>query len=128
MEKIAEFNTENEILKKYLEESLSEKDIKYEIKLEERWTQNYIDVSKYYKVYCLYVNSDNINQAKQIIEDFEKAKIITDDIEELKNEEPENSEENLKNKIFTKKNFLKYYWGAILIIAILIIIGLKFTS
>ncbi len=128
MEKIAEFNTENEILKKYLEESLSEKDIKYEIKLEERWTQNYIDVSKYYKVYCLYVNSDNINQAKQIIEDFEKAKIITDDIEELKNEEHENSEENLKNKIFTKKNFLKYYWGAILIIAILIIIGLKFTS
>lgn len=128
MEKIAEFYTENEILKKYLEESLSEKDIKYEIKLEERWTQNYIDVSKYYKVYCLYVNSDNINQAKQIIEDFEKAKIITDDIEELKNEEHENSEENLKNKIFTKKNFLKYYWGAILIIAILIIIGLKFTS
>lgn len=45
--------------------------------------------------------------------------------EELKNAEDE--EQNNKFKIFTKKNFLKYYWAVLIIIAILIIIGIKYT-
>ena len=60
-----------------------------------------------------------------MIKDFENGIILTGDIEELKEVE---EEDDNRFKIFTKKNFLKYYWGAIIIIGILIIIGAKFAS
>ena len=63
---------------------------------------------------------------KQFIKDYENATIITNDIKEFKNVEEE--ENDNKFKIFTQKNFLKYYFGAIIIIGILIIIGIKFAS
>ena len=126
MEKAIEFNIGKEELKKYLEECLTEENIDYEIKIEDRWIQKYKEASKYYQVYCLYVNNNNLDKVEQFIKDFENGTIITDDIEEFKNVEDE--EDDNKFKIFTKKNFLKYYWGAIIIIGILIIIGIKFAS
>ena len=120
MEKVIEFNIGKEKLKKYLEECLTEESIDYEIKIEDRWIQKYKEASKYYQVYCLYVNNNNLDKTKQFIKEFEKATIITDDIEEFKNIEDEES--NNKFKVFTRKNFLKYYGGAIIIIGILIII------
>ncbi len=126
MEKAIEFNIVEEELKKYLEECLTEENIYYEIKIEDRWIQQSKAASKYYQVYCLYVNNNNLDKVKQFIKDLENATIITDDIEELRN--LENEENDNKFKIFTQKNFLKYYWGAIIIIGILIIIGIKFAS
>lgn len=126
MEKVIEFNIVEEELKKYLEECLAEEKINYEIKIEDRWTQKFKEASKYYQVYCLYVNNNNLEKVKQIIKDFENATIITDDIEELKNVEEE--EEDNRFKIFTQKNFLKYSWGALIIIGTLIVIGIKFSS
>lgn len=41
MEKAIEFNIGKEELKKYLEESLIEENIDYEIKIEDRWIQKY---------------------------------------------------------------------------------------
>lgn len=125
MEKAIEFNIEKEELKKYLEECLAEENIDYEMKIEDRWIQKYKEASKYYQVYCLYVNN-NLDKVKQFIKDFENGTIIIDDIEEFKNIEDE--ENNNRFKIFTQKNFLKYYWIAIIIIGILIIIGIKFSS
>ena len=58
MEKAIEFNISKEELKKYLEECLREENIEYEIKIEDRWIENYKNPSKYYQVYCLYVNHD----------------------------------------------------------------------
>ncbi len=72
------------------------------------------------------MNNNNFDKVKQIIKDFENATIITDDVEELKNVEEE--EDNNKSQIYTRKNFLKYYFGAIIIIGIIIIIGVKFAS
>lgn len=126
MEKAIEFNIEKEELKKYLEECLAEENIDYEMKIEDRWIQKYKEASKYYQVYCLYVNNNNLDKVKQFIKDFENGTIIIDDIEEFKNIEDE--ENNNRFKIFTQKNFLKYYWIAIIIIGILIIIGIKFSS
>ena len=125
MEKVIEFNVTREELKEYLEECLREENIEYEIKVEDRWSQHYKDASKYYQVYCLYVNNSSLNKVKQFIEDFDNATVVTDDIEELKNVEEETDN---RFKIFTKKNFLKYYWCAIIIIGLLIIIGLTFVS
>ena len=125
MEKAIEFNIGEEELKKYLEECLTEENIAYEIKIEDRWIQKYKEASKYYQVYCLYVNNNNLDKVKQFIKDFENGTIITEGIEEFKNVE---DEEDNRFKIFTKKNFWKYYWGAIIIIGILIIIGIKFAS
>lgn len=126
MEKAIEFNIEKEELKKYLEECLKETNIDYEIKIEDRWIQRFRSASKYYQVYCLYVNNDNLDKVKQFIKDFENSTIITEDIEEFKN--VENEEDDNKYKNFTRKDFLKYYFGAFVIIAILIIIGIKFTT
>lgn len=126
MEKAVEFEIKNEILKEYLEECLKENNIDYQIKIEDRWIQKYKDASKYYQVYCLYVNRDKIDKVKQFITEFENGTIITDGIEELENVEEEKIDNRFK--FFTFKNFLKYYWIAIIIIAILIIIGVKFTS
>lgn len=126
MEKAIEFNIENEEIKKYLEECLTEENIDYEIKIEDRWIQQYKEASKYYQVYCLYVSNNNLDKVKKFIKDFENATIITDDIEELKNVEDEEKDNRLK--IFSIRNFLKYYWFAIIIIGILIIIGIKFLS
>ena len=125
MEKVIEFNIARNDLKEYLEECLREENIEYEIKIEDRWIQHYKDASKYYQVYCLYVNSSSLNKVKQFINDFNNATVVTDDIEEFKNVEKETDN---RFKIFTKKNFLKYYWGAIIIIGLLIIIGIKFAS
>lgn len=126
MEKAIEFSIEKEELKKYLEECLIEENIDYEIRIEDRWIQQYRNASKYYQVYCLYVDDNNLDKVKQYIRDFENATIITDDIEEFKNVgEEENSN---KFEIFTQKNFLKYYFAAIIIIGILIMIGIKFAT
>lgn len=126
MEKAIEFNIVEEEIKKYLEECLKEENIDYEIRIEDRWIQQYKQASKYYQVYCLYVNDNNLDKVKQFVKDYENATIITDDIEEFKNVEEE--ENDNKFKIFTRKKFLKYYFGAIIIIGILIIIGIKFAS
>ena len=126
MEKAIEFNIGKEELKKYLEECLTDENIDYEIRTEDRWTMQHKNPSKYYQVYCLYVSNNNLDKVKQFIKDFDNATIITDDIEEFKNVEEE--EDDNKFKIFTIKTFLKYYWCAIIIIGILIIIGIKFAS
>ena len=126
MEKAIEFEIENESLKEYLEECLNEDNIDYEIKIEDRWIQKYKEASKYYQVYCLYVNSDKLDKVKQFISEFENGTIITEGIEELENVEEEKSD--TKFKLFSLKNFLKYYWIAIILVGILIIIGVKFTT
>lgn len=126
MEKAIEFEIENESLKEYLEECLKEDNIDYEIKIEDRWIQKYKEASKYYQVYCLYVNSDKLDKVKQFISEFENGTIITEGIEELENVEEEKSD--TKFKLFSLKNFLKYYWIAIILVGILIIIGVKFTT
>ena len=125
MEKAIEFEIKNESLKAYLEECLKEDNIDYEIKIEDRWIQKYKEASKFYQVYCLYVNSDKLDKVKKYINDFENGTIITDGIEELENAEEEKVDNRFK--IFTIKNFLKYYWIAIILIGILIIIGAKFS-
>ncbi len=125
MVKVIEFNTEREELKKYLEECLKEENVYYEMKIEERWLERYKEASKYYQVYCLYVNENNLDKVKQFIKDYENATIITDGIEELKNIEGEKDDNRFK--IFTKKKFLKYYYVAMIIVGILIIMAIKFT-
>lgn len=125
MEKAIEFEIKNESLKEYLERCLKEDNIDYEIKIEERWVQKYKEASEYYQVYCVYVNSTQIDNVKKYIKDYENGTIITDGIEELENAE---EEKNTKFKIFTFKNFLKYYWMILILIGILIIIGIKFIS
>ena len=125
MVKVIEFNTEREELKKYLEEWLKEENVYYEMKIEERWLERYKEASKYYQVYCLYVNENNLDKVKQFIKDYETATIITDGIEELKNIEGEKDDNRFK--IFTKKKFLKYYYVAMIIVGILIIMAIKFT-
>lgn len=124
MEKAVEFHIEKEDFKRYLEECLTEENIDYQIRIEDRWIQQYKEASKYYQVYCLYVNNNNLDKVRQFVKQFNNATIITDDIEELKNVEEE--EIDNKSTIFTLKNFLNYYWCAIIIIAILIVIGIKF--
>lgn len=125
MEKVIEINKDRVELKEYLEECLIEEKIDYEIKSEGRWIQHFKQASEYYEVYCVYVDNNNINKVNKFVEDFENATIITDDIEELKNVEEEGEDDN-KFKIFNQKNFLKYYWCAIVVVGILIIIGIKF--
>ncbi len=125
MVKVIEFNTEREELKKYLEEWLKEENVYYEMKIEERWLERYKEASKYYQVYCLYVNENNLDKVKQFIKDYENATIITDGIEELKNIEGEKDDNRFK--IFTKKKFLNYYYVAMIIVGILIIMAIKFT-
>lgn len=125
MVKVIEFNTEREELKKYLEECLKEENVYYEMKIEERWLERYKEASKYYQVYCLYVNENNLDKVKQFIKDYENATITTDGIEELKNIEGEKDDNRFK--IFTKKKFLKYYYVAMIIVGILIIMAIKFT-
>ena len=125
MVKVIEFNTEREELKKYREEWLKEENVYYEMKIEERWLERYKEASKYYQVYCLYVNENNLDKVKQFIKDYENATIITDGIEELKNIEGEKDDNRFK--IFTKKKFLKYYYVAMIIVGILIIMAIKFT-
>ncbi len=126
MEKVIEFRIEEENIKKYLEECLTEQNIEYEIKIEDRWIEHYREASKYYQVYCLYVNNNNLEKVKKIVKDFDNATIVNDDIEELKDVEEE--EDDNKFKKFTKKNFLKYYWCALIVIGILIIIGIITSS
>ena len=108
-----------------IEECLKEENVYYEMKIEERWLERYKEASKYYQVYCLYVNENNLDKVKQFIKDYENATIITDGIEELKNIEGEKDDNRFK--IFTKKKFLKYYYVAMIIVGILIIMAIKFT-
>lgn len=126
MYKIFEFNLDEIELKKYLEECLKEENINYKIEIEDRWIQKFKEASKYYQVYCLYVSNEDKNKAEKIINDYQNATFITDDIEELKNIDIE--EEDSRFKTFTPINFLKYYWLAILIIGVLIFIGIKFVK
>lgn len=125
MKKAIEFNINENELKRYLEESLIEEKIDYKIRIEDRWIQHYEQASEYYQVYCIYVDSNHLDNVRKLIEDFENATIVTDGIEELQNVEEQTDE---KYKKFTKKNFLKYYWSAIIIIGILIVIGVNFLS
>lgn len=126
MKKAIEFDLEKEELKKYLEECLTEENMDYEIKIEDRWVQKYKQASRYYQVYCLYVNKNDLNKVKQFLSDFENGSIITDGIEELKNIDEDESDNKFEK--FTLKNFLKYYWLVLIIIGILMIIGIKLTS
>lgn len=123
MEKVIEFVDENNRLKKYLEDCLLEEKIDYEIKIEERWTKNYKQASKYYQVYCLYVNKDKLERVDELIKEYENGDIITEGIEEL--ESIEDEKYNNKFKIFTLKNFLKYYLITLIVIGLLIFIGMK---
>ena len=126
MIKAVEFNVNEGDFKKYLEECLSEKNINFEIKTEDRWIQKFKDASKYYQVYCLYVDNNDINLVKQFIRDYENGTIITDKVKEFKNSS--NEQNDNRYKIFTKKNFLKFYYGALIIIGLLIIIGISFAG
>ncbi len=67
MEKAIEFNIGKEELKKYLEECLTEENIDYEIKIEDRWIQLYKEACKYYHVYCIYFNYIYLVKLKQFI-------------------------------------------------------------
>ena len=127
MEKVIEFNIEDSESKKYLEEYLREENIEYELTIEDRWLQKYKSASTFYQVYCLYVNKKDINKIEKFLEDLKNATIITDGIEELECEE-DDEEDNNKFSFFTRKNFLKYTYGALIIIVILIIIGIKITG
>ena len=121
MEKVIEFNLKEKQLKEYIEESLKEKNINYDMKVEDRWIQRYYDASKYYQVYCLYVDKNYLNEVKNIIRNFNEAVIVKKDIEELQEENEDNKDDN-KYKFFTIKNFLKCYWILLIIIATVIII------
>lgn len=124
MEKAIELNIKDEELKKYFEERLKEENIEYEINIEDRWIEKYKDPSKFYQVYCIYVNSNNIEKVKQFMKDFENATIITDGIEEFQNID---EEENIENSnIFTIANLLKFFLGAIILMGIATFICLKF--
>ena len=125
MKKAIEFNIKDEELKKYLEDCLKENKIEYEIKIEDRWIQKFKQASKYYQVYCIYVNSSDLNKAKDFVTDFEKGRIVADNIEELKNAKEDEVDNRFKK--FTIKNFLKYYWIALLVIGIIMIIAMKYT-
>lgn len=125
MKKAIEFDIKDEELKKYIEDCLKESNIEYELKIEDRWVQKFKQASKYYQVYCLYVNSNNLNKVNKLISDYKNGTIIIDDIEELK--ETEDDKTDNRFKFFTLKNFLKYYWIALIVIGILMIIGMKFT-
>ena len=65
MEKAIELNIKDEELKKYFEERLKEENIEYEINIEDKWIEKYKDPSKFYQVYCIYVNSNNIEKVKE---------------------------------------------------------------
>lgn len=124
MEKAIELNIKDEELKKYFEERLKEENIEYEINIEDRWIEKYKDPSKFYQVYCIYVNSNNIEKVKQFMKDFENATIITDGIEEFQNID---EEENIENSnIFTITDLLKFFLGAIILMGIATFICLKF--
>lgn len=123
MEKIVEFDLKNKELKQYLEKCLTEENIEYELKIEEKWIQVFHNPSHYYQVYSVYVNSDKRDRVEKIINNFENGVIITDGIKELENAEAE--EENNFLKKFTVKNFIKYFFGALIIIGILIIVVSK---
>lgn len=125
MEKIVEFDLKNKELKQYLEKCLTEENIEYELKIEEKWIQGFHNPSHYYQVYSVYVNSDKRDRVEKIINNFENGIIITDSIKELENAEDE--EENNLLKKFTVKNFIKYFFGVLIIIGILIIIVSKLT-
>ncbi len=125
MEKIVEFDLKNKELKQYLEKCLKEENIEYELKIEEKWIQSFHNPSHYYQVYSVYVNSDKRERVEKIINNFENGVIITDGIKELENAEVE--EENNLLKKFTVKNFIKYFFGVLIIIGILIIIVSKLT-
>ena len=74
-------------------------------------------------MYCLYVNKDKLERVDEIIKEYENGDIITEGIEELDSIEDEKY--NNKFKIFTLKNFLKYYWIILIVIGLLIVIGMK---
>lgn len=123
MEKIAEFSLKDEEFKQYIEQCLTEENIDYEIKIEEKWIQGYHNPSQYYQVCSVYVNSDSLDKVEKIKKDFENATIVTDGIEELENAEDE-EENNFFNK-FTAKNCIKYCILPFIIVGIIIIIGVS---
>ena len=116
MDKIFEFNVQDERMKKYLEECMTEDKIEYEFKVEDRWYPRVKGSVNHYQVYCLYANSDKLDIIKQYVKDFENGEIITDGIEELENSE---EEKNKKNKIFIIKKILAYIFVAMFAITIL---------
>ena len=94
--------------------------------MKKTWIQRYKDASKYYQVYCIYVNGNDLDKTKKYIEDYENGIIITDGIEEFKDIKDEENDDRFR--IFSIKKFLKFYWLAIVIIGILIISGIKLTQ
>ena len=122
MEKVIEFNLNDNALKNYLVECLEEKNITYEIKIEDRWIQKFKNPSQFYQVYCLYVKKEDLTSVEEIINNYKNAEIITDDIEELKDIE---NEEDDYSKDATKRSLFKFYLAAIVLLGILIIIGIN---
>ena len=120
MDKIFEFNIQDERMKKYLEECMTEDKIEYEFKVEDRWYPRVKGSVNHYQVYCLYANSDKLDIIKQYVKDFENGEVITDGIEELENEDEEKNKKNLNlNKI------LAYISATMILIALFaVIIGL----
>lgn len=125
MVKVLEFNVKNEILKNYFTELLQEEKINYKLNIEDRWIQHVKGASKFYQVYCVYVNEDDFERAKKIADDYVNSTIIIEENDELIN--AENIEPNNLFAIFTKKNFYILYWGGILFLAIMLGIIIYFS-
>lgn len=132
MEKAIEFNVNQEQLREYLEECLTEQNVNYEMKIEERWIEGRKQASKYYNVYCLYVNKNNLKNVEKLVKKFENGKIVTSNIEELNNSEESKSEEkeDIENwsRAYNVKKFIKYYFLALLLIGIAIILIAVFVD
>ena len=118
MNKIFEFNIQDERMKKYLEECMTEDKIEYEFKVENRWYDrfdrlNNRQVYKNNQVYCLYANNDKYDKIKQYVKDFENGEIITDGIDEL-----ENADEEKSKKILNLNKILAYISATMILIAL----------
>ena len=116
MDKIFEFNVQDERLKKYLEDCLTEDKIEYEFKVEDRWLYSNKGQSEHYQVHCLYANNEKLDIIKQYVKDFENGEIITEGIDELENAD---EEKNKKSKIFIVKKIVAYIFTAMFAIAFL---------
>ena len=117
MDKIFEFNVQDERLKKYLEDCLTEDKIEYEFKVEDRWYPRVKGSVNHYQVYCLYANNEKIDIIKQYVKDFENGEIIIDGIEEL-----ENADEEKNKKILNLNKILAYISVSMMLIVFLVAI------
>lgn len=120
MEKAIEINVNEKELKDYLEECLAEENINYEVRIEDRWIERFKEASKYYQVYCIYVDSNYLEKVEKMINDFKNATIITDGIEELKDIEKDDETYNKSNR---EKFLIGFFWTLIIINVLIAIIA-----